>query len=82
MFFFHRQAIRGEKNSIITQQWKARKALLSSTMFIDNKCITVGVNLPPWDLKYFQALDGQLIHIEAAKIPDLGMMMYHAWCVR
>ena len=65
-----------------SQSWRARQTLISSTWFKNSKCLTVGYNLQPTDLAFFQSLGSQLVYIESGGIPDLGLMMYYSWCVR
>ena len=71
-------------NNILStsQAWQAREAMIKSTRFKNEKCITVGFNLQKEDMTFFHSLNSQLIYLESANMPDLGKILYHSWCVR
>ena len=79
---FGNQADNDEKISSATHAWQAREAMIDSTRFKDEKCITVGFNLQKQDLTFFHSLNSQLIYLESANMSDLGKILYHSWCVR
>ena len=81
-FVVDRNLVDQEESSSTGEAWMAREALINSTRFRHEKCITVGFNLQQKDLPYFHSLNSQLIYIEYGNIPDLGQMMYYSWCVR
>ena len=54
LFHTYKQAAKNGVNIIDALVWQAREALISSTLFKDRNCITVGFNLKQNDLIFFE----------------------------
>ena len=66
----------------IDEVWKARHALISSSIFKDAKCLTVGVNLDAQDAIKLAELDTPVLNIQSIDFPDLSVMMSSSWFIR
>ena len=66
----------------IDEVWKARHALISSSIFKDAKCLTVGVNLNAQDALKLAELDTPVLNVQSANFPDLSVMMSSSWFIR
>ena len=71
----------GQEQDIPVPYQTVLQAVLQSTLYGRDRCITVGVDLNPIDIEQLQ-LSNQFIHVDSNSLHLLTTLMKTAWCTR